>query len=212
MRSGLPSAACTISSGYETKALLAFPHLATVRSVSGAARGSAGDNGLGKAMFTRGAQIGCLTATALTLAAATPPVDPQRDRLMGDGIVEVHSDFGMNETIDRLKQDIADKGILFFAAIDQSRLAADAHIGLRPSTLLIFGNPALGAQFITSRQVAGLDWPVRLLVFQDENGVVWTAYTDFAWIAHRHDINDREAAFNKASDVIASITSSVQAK
>jgi hypothetical protein len=53
---------------------------------------------------------------------------------------------------------------------------------------------------------------VRLLVFQDESGVVWAAYTDFVWIAQRHQIKDREAAFNKASEVIASITSSVQTK
>jgi hypothetical protein len=51
-----------------------------------------------------------------------------------------------------------------------------------------------------------------LLVFQDENGAVWTAHTDFAWIAQRHRIENRAAAFNKASEVIASITSSVKAK
>jgi len=60
--------------------------------------------------------------------------------------------------------------------------------------------------------VAGLDRPVRLLVFQDESGAVWTAYTDFQWIEHRHHIKDRDAAFGKASEVIASITSSVRAR
>ena len=77
---------------------------------------------------------------------------------------------------------------------------------------MIFGNPALGVQFITSNPIAGLDWPVRLLVFQDDNGAVWTAYTDFQWIAHRHQITNRDAAFSKASEVIASITSSVRAQ
>lgn len=129
-----------------------------------------------------------------------------------DGVVKVRSAYPMAETIDRIKQDVAGKGITFFSAIDQSRLAADAGIELRPSTLLIFGNPALGAQFVTSNPVAGLDWPVRLLVFQDADGAVWTAYTDFAWIARRHHIEDRQAAFNKATDVIASITSTVQAR
>jgi uncharacterized protein (DUF302 family) len=115
------------------------------------------------------------------------------------------------ETIDRLKQDIASKGITFFAAIEQSKLAGNAGVELRPSTLLIFGNPSLGAQFITSNPIAGLDWPVRLLIFQDDKGEVWTAYTDFQWIAHRHQITNRDAAF-KASEVIASITSSVTAQ
>jgi uncharacterized protein (DUF302 family) len=89
---------------------------------------------------------------------------------------------------------------------------ADAGVDLRPSTLLIFGNPALGAQFITSNPVAGLDSPVQLLVFEDESGAVWTAYTDFQWIAHRHQIKDRDVAVGKASEVIASITSSVRAR
>ena len=115
----------------------------------------------------------------------------------------------MEETINRLKQDIASKGITFFTAIDQSKLAADAGIVLHPSTLLVFGNPALGAQFVTSKAVAGLDWPVRLLVYQDRTGKVWTAYTDFTWIAQRHHITDRDAVFKKASEVITSITSSI---
>ena len=160
-------------------------------------------------MFARSLRIGSLITVMLALAAAAPLAESP---MASDGIVQVRSNFGMSETIDRLEQDIASKGILFFTAIDQSKLAADANIRLRPSTLLIFGNPALGSQFITSRQVAGLDWPVRLLVFQDESGVVWAAYTDFVWIAQRHQIKDREAAFNKASEVIASITSSVQTR
>jgi len=57
----------------------------------------------------------------------------------------------MAEAITRIKADIAGKGIKFFMEIDQSKLAADAGIKLRPSTLLVFGNPPLGTQFITSK-------------------------------------------------------------
>jgi len=57
---------------------------------------------------------------------------------------------------------------------------------------------------------AGLDWPVRLLVYQDDKGDVLVLYTDFAWIAHRHGITDRDEAFKKAAVVIASITSTVK--
>ncbi len=128
-----------------------------------------------------------------------------------DGVVQVKSDYPMQETIDRLKQDIADKGIMFFDEIDQSRLAADAGIDLHPSTLLIFGNPPLGTQFMTSNPVSGLDWPVRLLVYEDANGTVWAAYTNFAWIARRHHIADRKEQFAMASMVIASITSAITA-
>jgi uncharacterized protein (DUF302 family) len=109
-----------------------------------------------------------------------------------------------------MKKDIADKGIKFFDEIDQSKLAADAGITLLPSTLLVFGNPPLGTLFITADPDAGLDWPVRLLVYQDANGDVWVAYTDFAWIARRHGITNRDKEFNMASEVISSITSTVK--
>src|SRR5262245_20251618 len=118
----------------------------------------------------------------------------------------------MPETIRRLKKDVADKGIMFFNEIDQSKLAADAGVTLRPSTLLVFGNPPLGTLFLTSNPHAGLDWPVRLLVIQDEKGDVYAVYTDFDWIAKRHGIMDRQQQFDTANKVVASITSSVRAR
>ncbi|MGB0057475.1 MAG: DUF302 domain-containing protein [Methyloceanibacter sp.] len=127
-----------------------------------------------------------------------------------DGIVRIKSAYSMPETIKRIKKDVADKGIMFFNEIDQSKLAADAGVTLRPSTLIVFGNPPLGTLFLTSNPSAGLDWPVRVLVYQDEKGDVWVNYTDFTWIAHRHGIMDRDDAFKKASEVITSITSTVQ--
>ena len=135
-----------------------------------------------------------------------------RPLLASDGIVRVKSAYPIGETIERLKKDIADKGIKFFDEIDQSKLAADAGIKLRPSVLLIFGNPPLGTQFITANANAGLDWPVRLLVYENDKGEVWTAYTDFDWIARRHGIENRNDQFKMASSVITSITSSVKAK
>ena len=128
-----------------------------------------------------------------------------------DGIVRVKSAYGFDDTIARIKADIAKKGIKFFLSVDQADLGASAGIKLKPSTLLIFGNPPLGIQFLTSNPDSGLDWPVRLLVRQDDAGQVWAVYTDFDWIAKRHGIADRTAQFKMASDVIASITSSVAA-
>ena len=115
----------------------------------------------------------------------------------------------MDETVDRLKKDIAAKGITFFQQIDQANLAAQAGIELRPSILLIFGNPPLGTQFIAANPQAGLDWPVRMLVYRDAQGSVWVSYTDFGWIAKRHGITSRDAQFQMATEVAASIAASV---
>jgi uncharacterized protein (DUF302 family) len=166
-------------------------------------------------MITRVIRIGCtaLMATTLVLALVDVSYPATVEQVVpGDGIVRVKSGYAFDETASRLKTDIAAKGITFFMAIDQAKLASDSKITLRPSTLLVFGNPALGAQFITSNPIAGLDWPVRLLVQQDAKGDVWTVYTDFSWIASRHHIQDRDTAFAMASKVIASITSSVAEK
>jgi uncharacterized protein (DUF302 family) len=65
-------------------------------------------------------------------------------------------------------------------------------------------------QFITAKPEAGLDWPVRVLVQQDANGDVWAVYTDFAWIAKRHGITNRDEQFRTASGVVESITSTIR--
>ena len=145
------------------------------------------------------------------VAAAALAISPEAMPKSNDGIVRVKSSYNFQETIARLKKDIAAKGIRFFSEIDQTELAAEAGIKLNPSTLLVFGNPPLGTQFMTANPNAGLDWPVRLLVIQDSAGAVWTVYTDFAWIAARHGIVNRSEQFKMASMVIASITSSVKA-
>jgi uncharacterized protein (DUF302 family) len=127
------------------------------------------------------------------------------------GVIAIKSTYGMDETVARLKKDVAAKGITFFQEIDQAALASKAGIALSPSVLLIFGNPPLGTQFITANPQAGLDWPVRMLVYRDQAGAVWVAYTDFGWIARRHGVTSRDAQFHMASEVAASIASSVAA-
>ena len=166
-------------------------------------------------MLTQITTFGAAAVVAVGLALSAPaPAHAQgaMNSVGKNGVVSAKSAYSMEETVARLKGDIAAKGIVFFSEIDQAKLADGAGIKLRPSTLLIFGNPPLGTQFITAKPEAGLDWPVRLLVHQDDKGQVWTSYTDFGWIARRHAITSRGPQFKMASEVIASITSSVAAK
>ncbi len=133
------------------------------------------------------------------LAAPAPPPAAE------SGVIRVKSAHSVDETLKRLKADIADKKIRFFSETDQSELGSGAGIALRRSVLIEFGNPPLGIQFLTATPYAGLDWPVRMLVFADADGGVWIAYTDFAFIAHRHQIEDRGAQLHMAAEVAASI-------
>lgn len=161
--------------------------------------------------------LGLAAASALALGAVVAPAAlaaPQQTvaapTQTAAGVIRVASRYSFDETVTRLRGDIGAKGIRFFTEIDQSKLASEAGITLRPSKLLLFGNPPLGAQFLTSNAYSGLDWPVRILVVQDEAGQVWVAYTDFAFIADRYAIGDRDAQLKMASMVAASIASSVQ--
>ena len=161
-------------------------------------------------MYLRIVQFLSAVLFAAGLVASLPAA---ADGAGAEGIVRVKSAYPLDETVDRLKKDIAAKGIRFFQEIDQHKLAADAGIKVLPSTLLVFGNPPLGTQFLNAKQQAGIDWPVRVLVQQDEKGDVWAVYTDFLWIARRHGVKETDhAPFKTASGVIASITSSVKAK
>jgi uncharacterized protein (DUF302 family) len=150
-------------------------------------------------------------AIGLALSSCASMQDDSMAMAPANGVVKIKSAFGMDETIAKIKQDVADKGITFFQEINQSQLASTADISLLPSTLLIFGNPPLGTQFLTSNPESGLDWPVRVLVFEDAQGQVWAAYTDFEYIRRRHHIEDRGAQFKMATEVITSILSTVKA-
>jgi Domain of unknown function DUF302 len=88
---------------------------------------------------------------AQTNLEALSPTSP------AEGIVRVRSRYGVDETVARLKADIAAKGIRFFTDIDQSQLGASADLPIRPSRLILFGNPPLGVQFLTANPYAGLD-------------------------------------------------------
>ncbi len=152
------------------------------------------------------ALAGLIPLAAPAAAASTAPVLASAP---AQGVLRVKSVYAFDETVTRIKANIASKGIKFFDEIDQSKLGAGANIALRPSKLLIFGNPPLGVQFLTANPVAGLDWPVRMLVAQDADGGVWVAWTDFAFIKDRYALTDRDAALKMATEVSGSIASSV---
>jgi uncharacterized protein (DUF302 family) len=146
---------------------------------------------------------GSLTGiAAIPVQAATPVASAP-----AQGVIKQHSDYSFDETIVRIKADIAAKGIRFFDEIDQQKLGAGANLPIGRSTLLLFGNPPLGVQFLQSNPLAGLDWPVRMLVTEDSDGTVWVSWTDFRFVAKRYELTDRDAQIAMASDVAASIAS-----
>ncbi|QKG72567.1 DUF302 domain-containing protein [Erythrobacter mangrovi] len=128
------------------------------------------------------------------------------------GVLRLRSANGFDQTLAQLKADVQAKGIRYFDTIDQSGLGASADLPLGRSTLVLFGNPPLGVQFLQSNPYAGLDWPVRMLVVEEPDGAVYVAWTDFGFIAQRYAIGDKAAQFAMASEVAASIAAAATGK
>jgi uncharacterized protein (DUF302 family) len=151
-----------------------------------------------------------IAAAAFAVTLTSSGLIPAKAETASEGVVTVRSDYSVAETVRRIKKDVQKKGIMFFGVIDQAKLGNAAGNHVLPSRLVMFGNPALGTTFITANPKAGLDWPVRVLVFQDADGGVYASYTDFDWIAKRHGITSRDKEFDMATEVIESVTSSVK--
>lgn len=107
------------------------------------------------------------------------------------GMISKKSNYSVKVTLDRLENVLRKKGITIVTRWDHQHGAENALIPLRPTELLIFGNPKLGSHFFTSNQTAGIDLPMKVLAWKDKNGQVWLTYNDPAYIASRHSIQNR---------------------
>lgn len=126
--------------------------------------------------------------------------------LADNGLVTKQSAFGVGETLDRLEAVLKQKGLTIFTRINHSEGAAKAQMTLRPTELLIFGNPKMGTPLMHSNQTVGIDLPMKVLAWQDAQGQVWIAYNQPSHIATRHAIADRADIVNKMTGALAKLT------
>jgi uncharacterized protein (DUF302 family) len=110
-------------------------------------------------------------------------------------------------TIERLRALLAQKGIEVFAHIDHAAGASQVGLPLRPTQVLVFGNPKAGTPLMQSRQTIGLDLPLRVLVWEDANGKVWLTYRPVADAVRQHQITDRGQAVKGLDDGLAGLAS-----
>lgn len=120
-----------------------------------------------------------------------------------DGIIRIKSNHDVNTTIERLKTALEKKGMTIFKHIDHSTAAKNAGLNLRPTELLIFGNPKVGTPLMLCSQTAALDLPQKALAYEDDNGQVWLTYNDPAYMAKRHDIKGCKNAIQKVNNALA---------
>ena len=122
------------------------------------------------------------------------------------GMISKKSHFSVKATLDRLENVLRKKGITIVTRWSHHAGAKKAGIALRPTELLIFGNPKMGSHFFTSNQTAGIDLPMKALAWKDEKGQVWLTYNDPTYIANRHDINDRPDIVKKMTGALNNLT------
>ena len=103
-----------------------------------------------------------------------------------DGLVALKSPHSAKDTMNRLESAVKEKGLNVFARIDHAAGAVKIGKKLRPTELLIFGNPQGGTPFMECSQTLGIDLPLKALVWEDESGQVWLGYNDPAYLAKRH--------------------------
>ncbi len=106
--------------------------------------------------------------------------------MIPDGMIALSSSYGPRETMDRLATAVTKRGMAILARIDHAAAAASAGMELRPTEVLIFGNPKAGTPLMQAAQTMGIDLPLRALVWQDGEGKTWLAYNDPTWLARRH--------------------------
>ena len=110
-----------------------------------------------------------------------------------DGIVNTRSPLPLEGTVERLTQLINGAGATLFGVIDQSCEAEQAGLTLRPTRLMIFGNPAAGTPVMAATPLAALDLPLKILVW-DEDGQTRVSYTAPSELAARYGLSDELAA------------------
>jgi uncharacterized protein (DUF302 family) len=117
-----------------------------------------------------------------------------------DGLITLSSRYPTPDTMERLLAALAKRNMTVFARIDHAAGAASAGLELRPTEVVIFGNPKGGTALMQDRQSAGIDLPLKALVWQDADGKALLSYNDPAWIAQRHGLGRASAGVVEATE------------
>ncbi len=106
------------------------------------------------------------------------------------GIVTVASEHAFAETFERLESSVESMGLTMFALIDFSGDAEEAGLKMRPTHLLVFGNPRAGTPLMIATPSVALDLPLKILISEDESGKVWMSYNSPQYLKERHGVPD----------------------
>jgi uncharacterized protein (DUF302 family)/uncharacterized membrane protein YidH (DUF202 family) len=152
--------------------------------------------------------IGIFTAIYLIIVSASAaPANSQRSFMSqpnNNGVISLASNHSVDDTLTRLQKMLAEKGIKVFALIDHSGEAEKAGLKMRPTKLLIFGNPKAGTPLMLAAPSIAIDLPLKLLVSQDESGKTWISHNSPDYLRDRHHVPQELLANIAVVSVLAS--------
>jgi uncharacterized protein (DUF302 family) len=135
------------------------------------------------------------TITALFLLASQAYAD--------NGIISVRSSHEVKATADRLEATLKQKGMTVFIRINHAEGAQKVGKKLRPTELVVFGNPKVGTPLMQCSQSAAIDLPQKALIWEDEKGQAWLSYNDPNYLVERHGIKDCAEVITKIEKALS---------
>ncbi|MEM9449075.1 MAG: DUF302 domain-containing protein [Cyanobacteria bacterium P01_E01_bin.6] len=128
------------------------------------------------------------------------------------GLVVMASPYSVAETGDRFEALLTERGVTVFARIDHAAGAAGVELDLRPTEVIIFGNPRVGTPLMQCAQSMAIDLPQKLLIWENEIGDVYLGYNDPRYLASRHGITGCEEAIARVEQILMGLTNAVIAE
>ena len=120
-----------------------------------------------------------------------------------NGLITIESDFSVKQTTDNLVNVLENKGMTVFAVIDHQQGALKVEKHLRPTTVVIFGNPKIGTPLMNCAQTFAIDLPQKSLIWQGEDGQVRYAYNNPQYLANRHHLDGCDKVLAKVKGALA---------
>jgi len=143
--------------------------------------------------FIRTAVVSVCLSMAISSAAV----------LADNGLVSVKSSHDVATTADKLETVLKSKGMNVFGRVNHAAGAEKAGMSLRPTEVVIFGNPKVGTPLMKCAQSVAIDLPQKALIWEDEAGQVWLAYNDPAYLANRHQIEGCDEVLQKVTGALS---------
>lgn len=147
----------------------------------------------------------CASLLALPAAPALAQTGPSLNAPDDVGMISIQSKHAVRATADRLEQAIRDKGLRFYGRIDHRAHAEAAKLALRPATLLLWGDPRNDTLLLHQNLTLGLDLPLKYLVWESEDGLVFISWNNPYYLAQRHGLAPNTALLSQLSQTLVQL-------